>query len=532
MEIVAQYAEASTFDPLMMENENEFKQMHSLWLQCEKENCRVDNKKWCLNKDRLKIQNCMKLLKLLRNQLNRILVGHTPVASIINNTSKYSDCPTCGLNGDYVNTLEDNYEARGELISSLRTCLATQTPVAVCSQGETCAEEEEEAQSIVENENPGTNIGNRILDELDNGGIPVLTPLVTKPAIPHFMDPLSVSPSVKSRTSATLQTAKILQQQDREKVMKQLMKLKPLFPPYDCKTDVLSNMSNFESAVKQYMLSPKEACMMLKMWAPSSIACRFNPPINGPINRDRDWFKDDKWGTEGDRLRAVSKFVTGDRDLDHSLAEMKVNLQDDPWVFASKFEQVYRLTHRIPPDQTPPDLLQYLVKKFTYLDPGVQMMAEEKDTLEGVLTIIGKARQNLMRKGVIGQSKVAIVTTNEGKQSLPEIPFRGICYYCNKNGHRQKECRKAKRDQRVTEGWHVSPSPWSVKESDQRGSVKMKRNNSPEKAGQEHHSNPLPRTNLYGPAREALRMMAVQGAVTNDHKLKPGDEAPLILFSD
>ncbi|KAM4706792.1 LOW QUALITY PROTEIN: uncharacterized protein O3C94_000759 [Discoglossus pictus] len=222
--------------------------------------------------------------------------------------------------------------------------------------------------------------------------------------------------------------ARRIRQQDRDKIVKQLIKFKPLFPQYDAKIDVLSNMSNFESSVQQYMLSPKEACV-IKLCLPGSLASRLEATVSGPNDSNRDWFKEHKWGTEGDRLRAVSRLVTGNRDLDsHFLAEMRVTVQDDPWVFASKFEQVYRLTHRVPPDQTPSDMLQYLVRKFTYLDPSIQMMAEEKDTMEAVLCIIGKARQNILRKGVTGPRKIAVVTTNEGKPNPLEISFRGICF--------------------------------------------------------------------------------------------------------
>ncbi|KAM4689004.1 uncharacterized protein O3C94_007125 [Discoglossus pictus] len=221
----------------------------------------------------------------------------------------------------------------------------------------------------------------------------------------------------RERNSVTSQASAIIRQQDRDKMVKQLIKFKPLFPHYDAKIDVLSNMSNFESSVKQYMLSPKEACVMLKLWLPGALASRLEAPVSGPNDSNRDWFKEHKWGTEGDRLRAVCRLVTGNRDLDsHSLAEMRVTVQDDPWVFASKFEQVYRLTHRVPPDQTPSDMLQYLVRTFTYLDPSIQIMAEEKDTMEAVLCIIGKARQNILRKGVTGPRQIAIVTTNEGRR--------------------------------------------------------------------------------------------------------------------
>ncbi|KAM4663453.1 LOW QUALITY PROTEIN: uncharacterized protein O3C94_011699 [Discoglossus pictus] len=220
----------------------------------------------------------------------------------------------------------------------------------------------------------------------------------------------------RERNSVTSQASAIIRQQDRDKMVKQLIKFKPLFPHYDAKMDVLSNMSNLVSSVKQYMLSPKEACVMLKLWLPGALASRLEAPVSGPNDSNRDWFKEHKWGTEGDRLRAVCRLVTGNRDLDrHSLAEMRVTVQDDPWVFASKFEQVYRLTHRVPPDQTPSDMLQYLVRKFTYLDPSIQIMAEEKDTMEAVLCIIGKARQNILRKGVTGLRQIAIVTTNEGR---------------------------------------------------------------------------------------------------------------------
>ncbi|KAM4641908.1 uncharacterized protein O3C94_016257 [Discoglossus pictus] len=336
------------------------------------------------------------------------------------------------------------------------------------------------------------------------------------------------------------------QQQDRDKMVKQLIKFKPLFPQYDAKINVLSNMSNFESSVKQYMLSPKEACVMLKLWLPGALASRLEAPVSGPNDSNRDWFKEHKWGTERDRLRAVYRLVTGNRDLDsHSLAEMRVTVQDDPWVFASKFEQVYRLTHRVPPDQTPSDMLQYLVRKFTYLDPSIQIMAEEKDTMEAVLCIIGKARQNILRQGVTGPRKIAIVTTNEGRRNPLEIFFRGICNYCNKPGHRFRDCRLRMGEHRQREGWqaHTSDPPKhrhdqaysntsgpTKDRQDQKFSFRQDRHKPPDPTGQEYAPKTGPKNNLYGPAQEALRMMTV-GMVRNQERQHENNPS-LISLSD
>ncbi|KAM4652062.1 uncharacterized protein O3C94_014398 [Discoglossus pictus] len=294
------------------------------------------------------------------------------------------------------------------------------------------------------------------------------------------------------------------------KKIKSLIKFKPLFPQYDTKIDVLSNMSSFESSVKQYMLSPKEACVMLKLWLPGGLASRLEAPVSGPNDINKEWFKEDKWVTEGDRLRAVSRLVTGNRDLDsHSLAEMRVTIQDDPWVFASKFEQVYRLTHRVSPDQTPSDMLQYLVRKCTYLDPSIQMMAEEKDTMEAVLCIIDKARQNILRKGVTGPHKIAVVTTNEGKPNPLEISFKGICNYCNKPGHRFRDCRRWMREHKQGEGWqaHQHTLGSSKDRIDEKGAFRQNEPKPPDKTGKEYAPKTMPGNNLYGPAQEALRKM-------------------------
>ncbi|CAH2324649.1 ---NA---, partial [Pelobates cultripes] len=86
-----------------------------------------------------------------------------------------------------------------------------------------------------------------------------------------------------------------------------------------------------------------------------------------------------------------------------------------------------------------------------------------------------------MRKGVTGHPMIAIIATNEGKRALPEIPFRGSCYYCNKIGHRQKECRKAKINQRVADGWHAYPSGPFKERIDQKVYEKIDRNEPPDK---------------------------------------------------
>ncbi|XP_068097613.1 uncharacterized protein [Hyperolius riggenbachi] len=183
--------------------------------------------------------------------------------------------------------------------------------------------------------------------------------------------------------------------QNKEETTRTLLSLLPNFTKYDPSRDPFANMSTFENECCQYSLGPRESCLMMKLWLPSHMSARLPAPVAGPAGGPQFWSNDNHWGSTSHRVHALTYLVTGDHNLGiETLENMRVTPQDDPYEFARKFEQAFRLVMGVEDPKPPPALLRALVNKFTFLDSVTHIAASKEKDVDSIARLVDRYQKD------------------------------------------------------------------------------------------------------------------------------------------
>ncbi|XP_077312734.1 uncharacterized protein LOC143933651 [Lithobates pipiens] len=421
---------------------------NSLWEQCEEANEGSSSPKACFPKANKKVMlaNIMKMLAVFQSEVKER-------SSSSNSEIKTPDvdlCENCGSSKSKEKLLEENYKRRGEIIEYL---LSSTAPL-----GTNEGLKKQTFQSHLYNEDISVEKSNGTKEYSTIKGtsaiaatqrpevaaIPLIQPVSLATKSPsnlafHFFNLKEDREERKQRgtnihipnlenTSQLSRYSSSREHTSKENTTRTLANFLKNFTKYDPGKDPFTNMFVFESECSQHNLGPRESCLMMKLWLPSQIAARLSAPVASPAGGPQFWSNDHYWGDSLDRVKALTQLVTGEDNLGADILEdLKVTPQDDPWEFARKFEQAYRLVMDVQDPKPPPTLLRALVNKFTYVDRVTHKAASKEKTIEGIVKLVDSYhRDSGLKAAPLWKNEVKPIRDVLMKDSIPkdEQPIR------------------------------------------------------------------------------------------------------------
>ncbi|KAM5132312.1 uncharacterized protein ACMZJ9_019117 [Mantella aurantiaca] len=372
----------------------------SLWEQCEEANEGSCSQKTCFPRAHKKLPNIMKMLAVFQAEVKE------RSSNSENPTSDKDLCVDCGSSKSKQKLLEENFKRRGELIEYLLSQTIAPSPI-----NEGLQRQAYQPYPYIEN-GAGKKSNGAYKGTSFNAGTqrPEVTEIpITKSASLHARGPDNLA----SHSHAYMEDVKeedpygkkihgfkpsmAISNQlggyslervslSKENITRTLLDFLTNFTKYDPGKDPFTNMTVFENECSQHNLGPRESCLMMKLWLPSPISARLSAPVASPAGGPQFWSSDYHWGDALDRVKALTHVVTGEDTLGTDiLEEFKVTSQDDPWEFAKKFEQAYRLVMAVHDPKPTPAMLKALVNKFSFVDRLTHMAASKEKTIEGVV---------------------------------------------------------------------------------------------------------------------------------------------------
>ncbi|XP_077113404.1 uncharacterized protein LOC143768645 [Ranitomeya variabilis] len=389
MDAIYQQANESKLNFNVPKGQPLLKVWDSLWQQCESANERLEGHKTCFPKSNAKsMSNIMKMLTVFQNEVKALKEDSR---SSVDRASSEDVCESCGLSKSKLKLLEDNYKRRGKMIEYLLSMASSPSNMA---KGKQPSNEPDVYNEKLDNE--------ETLGSKGNSKVLQSTTFVQPRLYPQERE----THSTENPTST-------------------LVHLLPNFSKYDPNKDPFSNMSLFEDTCSQHNLGPRESCLMMKLWLPSTMSVRLASPISRPAGGLGFWSGDDHWGDRQDRLKALAFLVTGEDDFGIDILEdLKVTPQDDPWEFSRKFEQAYRLVMGVKDVSLPPAMLKALVNKFTFLDCATRITASKERTVDGIVKIVDKYRRSPHVKQTTMIMNQFSPTLHEARMAKDENPVR------------------------------------------------------------------------------------------------------------
>ncbi|XP_073426863.1 uncharacterized protein [Dendrobates tinctorius] len=388
MDTLYQHANESKLNFNVPKGQPLHKVWDSVWQQCESANERLEGQKTCFPKSNAKsMSNIMKMLTVFQNEVK---AQKDNSRSTVYQVSSEDVCENCGFSKSKLKFLEDNYNRRGKMIDYLLSMASSPSNMAKAKQH--------------------SNESYFYDEELDNE------------------ETLGSKGNSQELMSTFVQQKLYPQEREthsRENPTSTLVHLLPNFSKYDPNKDPFSNMSLFEDACSQHNLGPRESCLMMKLWLPSTMSVRLASPVSRPAGGLGFWSRDDHWGDRQDRLKALAFLVTGEDDFGIDiLEELKVTQQDDPWEFSRKFEQAYRLVMGVKDLSLPPSMLKALVNKFTFLDYATRITALKERTVDGIVKVVDKYRRSPHVKQTTMMRNQFSPSLHEASMAKDEKPVR------------------------------------------------------------------------------------------------------------
>ncbi|XP_053323791.1 uncharacterized protein LOC128497653 [Spea bombifrons] len=406
---------------------------HDLWRQCEDANKKIDKKIFSVNKEKQKLRNVMKMIKIFNTLLdggdnltnNDVSQSNSQSSDMVKNEMHNvcaieKECPKCDLLTEEISDLSDCLEIKNLLITKLQKDLKQ---VCVITRGDRQR---------------------------------------------HSLIPENVEDEPEVSSEQELQRKKLRNKAAKLKlqIQSELMKLLKEIPPYNSNLDAFGNADVFESNTEKHNLNNEQRNRLFKIWLPTYMSRRLVAPISAPIVEDDEIIH----GTDKDRLQQLIKFTTGNENPTLDILEnLKPTISEDPFSFLLRFEQAYRFVFNISDDECPASMIQVFVKKFNYLDPTSIAIASDMQTLEDAAAFIDKIRRECRHEGVkMNVSVVNMVNSkNIGRKERshfihppsPPQEFKHTqmqnprghrfwnkesfhCFYCKKLGHFKRQCRK------------------------------------------------------------------------------------------
>ncbi|XP_073433034.1 LOW QUALITY PROTEIN: posterior protein-like [Dendrobates tinctorius] len=249
---------------------------------------------------------------------------------------------------------------------------------------------------------------------------------------------------------------------------------------FDTSASAISLSNRLVAVVTQYNLGNRAACALLRVWLPSQLCEKLQPPVGYHKGLSSDL--ECNWGNASDRLEELKR-VMGGRDArgTNALENAKLNRGDDPIIFCSEYLTLYRSTYNCP-DMSPDDnsFLYSMANKCTFVDYPAKVALRNANSYQAFVNILKDWIQDTSHD-TKPQKRISEIVKNEGKAR-----FVGKCYRCGYTGHTMKECRSSKRI--------INNRPFTNR----------KQNQKPEpNASNGEYS--LPEVTLYGPLLEELR---------------------------
>ncbi|XP_073401012.1 posterior protein-like [Dendrobates tinctorius] len=249
---------------------------------------------------------------------------------------------------------------------------------------------------------------------------------------------------------------------------------------FDTSASAISLSNRLEAVVTRYNLGNRAACALLRVWLPSQLCGKLQPPVGYHKGLSADL--ECNWGNASDRMEELKR-VMGGRDPRgaNALENAKLNRGDYLIIFCSEYLTLYRSTYNCP-DMSPDDnsFLYSMANKCTFVDYPTKVALRNANSYQAFVNILKDWIQDTSHD-TKPQKRISEIVQNEGKAR-----FIGKCYRCGYTGHTMKECKSSKRI--------INYRPFSNR----------KQNQKPEpNASNGEHS--LPEVTLYGPLLEELR---------------------------
>ncbi|XP_040275597.1 posterior protein-like [Bufo bufo] len=196
------------------------------------------------------------------------------------------------------------------------------------------------------------------------------------------------------------------------------------------------NLSNrLEAVVTQYNLNNRDACALFRVWLPSQLCEKLQPPVG--THKGLSAELNSNWGNASDRLKELQR-VMGGRDIrgTNALENAKLRRGDDPIIFCSEYLTLFRATYNCP-DMPPDDssFLYSMANKCTFIDYPTKVALRNANSYQAFLNILKDWIQETCNDNK-PQKRISEIVKNEGK-----VRFMGKCYKCGNTGHTMRECR-------------------------------------------------------------------------------------------
>ncbi|XP_073529656.1 posterior protein-like [Phyllobates terribilis] len=248
---------------------------------------------------------------------------------------------------------------------------------------------------------------------------------------------------------------------------------------FNTSASAISLSNKLEAVVTQYSLGNRAACALLRVWLPSQLCEKLQPPVGAHRGLSADL--ESNRGNASDRVQELKR-VMGGRDMrgTNALENAKLNRGDDPIIFCSEYLTLYRSTYNCP-DLSPDDssFLYSMANKCTFVDYPTKVALRNANSYQAFVNILKDWIQDTSHDNK-PQKRISEVVKNEGK-----VRFVGKCYKCGYTGHTMKECRSSRRV--------INNRPFNNR----------KQRQEPNNARDGEHS--LPEVTLYGPLLDELK---------------------------
>ncbi|KAM4048941.1 posterior protein-like [Anomaloglossus baeobatrachus] len=248
---------------------------------------------------------------------------------------------------------------------------------------------------------------------------------------------------------------------------------------FDTSASAISLSNRLEAVVTQYNLGNRAACALLRVWLPSQLCEKLQPPVGSHKGLSVDL--ESNWGNASDRMKELKR-VMGGRDTrgTNALENAKLNRGDDPIIFCSEYLTLYRSTYNCP-DMSPDDssFLYSMANKCTFVDYPTKVALRNANSYQAFVNILKDWIQDTSHDNK-PQKRISEVVKNEGK-----VKFVGKCYKCGYTGHAMKDCRNGR------------------KVNNNRPFIARKQK--PETDSANNGGQSVPEVTLYGPLLEELR---------------------------
>ncbi|XP_031749346.1 posterior protein-like [Xenopus tropicalis] len=398
-----------------------------LLAQCNEANQQIEKQSFSLFKREEKMANIMKMLDLMSKEADNAQYVHN--VKLLKNGDTL--CSSCQINLQHIETLKEDSDARREADGVIRA----KTPAQNSS-----------VSPAANTESP--TVSSKSADELSNSGAHKYSLHWWCAQCGHSFSFTEISALEAHKDMCRNGIGNTLEHPAAEsrETVQYLMKMKKEFAPFDPRIDIVANVSAYEATCTKYNLEEKEACLMLKMWLPQNLYCRLRKPVAEP-----NWFLAAQWANKNDRLKQFLQLNTQEKGLSsENLNEFNVTVKDNPWVFASTFEQIYQ---RETGDYSCNfnHMGTILMKKIHCLDIATNMLVKKTDTLQEVTQKIDEYNRDpqdpwnirplhspKFQKQLLPKSPKANV--KKAAKALPEDAAK--CYYCRKPGHLKVNCYK------------------------------------------------------------------------------------------